>query len=227
MLVHSQSLLQNPEYQIQAGCKAAETDVKNAQFTWLDLPKSYPDSNIQFGRFSQPGDTRDSTKAGEELSYRVNFPKAFHSQPKVATFFGRVYVNKARNYRAQVYATDIDKSGFTMKIQASGEDPAITTSFIIEWFAHPADSRSVESGKFDATFMSADKQTGTESFAGKKWDEALVVLAGISMLDFREQQQLAVRVSASNVTNRSMQWTFEADSTTSFGLVTGQYVALA
>ncbi|KAF7791671.1 hypothetical protein EIP86_002694 [Pleurotus ostreatoroseus] len=226
VLVRSQALLfGSGQYRVKADCWRTYATVECVQFSWLDLPQGYPD--VQFGTYNQTVNIRDATVAAQENSYRVSFQTPFSSQPKVAVFLGQFYVDQARNYRFMISAESIDRWGFTLKIQSSGQNPDVMTNFVVNWIAHPADSPWVESGTFTKVFTNESRGSGTIRFAHDDWPRTPAVCMGLSLLELRGQDDIKIQLTAQRINSRSMAWYFGLGSICPFGVATGQYIVFA
>ncbi|KAF7791683.1 hypothetical protein EIP86_002706 [Pleurotus ostreatoroseus] len=213
------------QYRVKANCWKTKTDVQSVQFNWLELPQGY--RGVQCGTFSQETTIRSATVEAQKRAYRVSFPTPFKSQPKVAVFLGQFYVSNGRDYRFMVHAKNVDRSGFTLIIQSSGANPNVMTNFNVNWIAHRASSRSVESGTFEKVFRSESSGAGKITFRHKNWTRKPVVFMGISLLEIRKQNQLKIGLTSRSTNRRGVRWRFDLGSVCEAGAAIGQYIVIA
>ncbi|MCJ1315929.1 hypothetical protein MMC15_001249 [Xylographa vitiligo] len=144
------------------GCWA-DTILYSAGMTWLELPY-FP--GFQTGAFSTQ-DVQTWNQPQLQSSKRINFATAFSSPPKLICFLTELDMGKDSNWRASVYSTDIDKSGFTIHIDSW----AVTTFYsgIVTWLAYPAGTPSVASGRFSTSDIRPWDQPRSDNSGTKNW----------------------------------------------------------
>ena len=68
-----------------------------------------------------------------EFKYHVNFDKAYEKKPQVVVSINKLDYDKNKNLRINVFAADIDSSGFDLKIQTW--DDTIIYRVTIAWIS--------------------------------------------------------------------------------------------
>lgn len=181
-----------------------DTILYSAGMTWLELPR-FP--GFQTGAFSTQ-EVRPWSQPQLQTSKRINFATAFSSPPMVICFFTSLDMSKDSNWRASVYSTDIDKSGFTIHIDSWAD----TTFYSGDatWLAYPADTPNVTSGRFSTLDIRPWDQprsdnSGTESW-GIQFSKVPKVFMALDRLDYQKGKNLRFRLSTSNVTQDGITW---------------------
>lgn len=119
--------------------------------TWADCHiQSWADTRLHGGIASilvlRPGDLDFLT--GEYMrtpdgpaSVHIDFECRFVTPPKVVVFFNFIDLDKNRNWRLNVSASDIDVNGFTLHIETWGD--TILHGAQACWIAHPEDREHI------------------------------------------------------------------------------------
>lgn len=146
-------------------------------------------------------------------THRVLFKRAYPAIPKVAVWLSRIDCNRWQNLRANVYATDVTRSGFTLHLDTW----ANTELYMLAatWLAHPADRADIVSGTIEpeldtSIFHPRPKFTGTVSFEDSPFTSAPRVFMAFSRLEMGNGVNPRVKASSHAVTRHGMRYTVEA-----------------
>ena len=182
----------------------ADTILYSAGMTWLELPRFL---GFQTGAFSTQ-EVRPWNQPQLQNSKRINFATAFSSPPRVICFLTCLDMSKDSNWRASVYSTDIDKSGFTIHIDSWADTTFYSGS--ATWLAYPADTPNVTSGRFSTSDIRPWNQPWSDNSGTKSWgiqfSKVPKVFMALDQLDYQKGKNLRFRLSTSNVTQDGITW---------------------
>ncbi|KAK7737618.1 hypothetical protein SLS63_002747 [Diaporthe eres] len=182
-----------------------DTVLYSASMTYLE--KSSDFDYIQTG-FYNTNETGPGKKPQLKHSKRIKFATPFSAPPKVITWLQSLEMDKSRNWRIRVSATDIDKKGFT--IHADSWADSILYSAGVTWLAYPADQQGVTSGRFDTQDVRPRQEPQHENSGVKDFDvefsKTPKVIMALDSLDYDHNRNLRVRLSSSSVNSTGMTW---------------------
>ena len=148
-------------------------------------------------------------RSGDPSSVRVNFERGFVTPPKVVVFFNYIDLDKNRNWRLHVSASDIDVNGFTIHINTWGD----TIMYAVQacWIAYPEDRAHT----FNTTINTMDvrpvskpqkEQSKDVTFGGVKFWEDPAVFVALNLIDIDCTANLRVRAYVDGVCKTGLVW---------------------
>lgn len=183
----------------------ADTVLYSASMTYLEKSSAF--NYTQTGVYNTR-ETRPLNKPQLTHSKRINFTTPFSAPPKMVTWLQSLDMDKSRNWRIRVSATNVDKNGFT--IHADSWADSILYSAGVTWLAYPADQPNVTSGKFNTQDVRPWQKPQAENSGFKDFNTAFSetpkVIMAIDSLDYDHSKNLRVRLSTSSVNSTGMTW---------------------
>ncbi|KAH7074342.1 hypothetical protein BKA63DRAFT_415298 [Paraphoma chrysanthemicola] len=183
----------------------ADTTLYSASLTYLE--KSSRFNFVQTGIYNTT-ETRPWNQPTPTVSKRINFATPFNAPPQVITWLQALDLDKGHGWRIRVYATDIDKTGFT--IHADTWADTILYSAGVTWLAYPSDQSGVSSGKFNTTDVRPWNQPRSENAGTFNFNTAFSavpkVIMALDTLDYNSNFGLRLRLSTSSVTKTGIAW---------------------
>ncbi|KAJ3960111.1 hypothetical protein N0V92_003215 [Colletotrichum tropicale] len=184
----------------------ADTTIYSASLTYLEVdPKRF--NYLQTGVYNTT-ETRPWNQPQAKQSKRIEFAKPFADPPRVVTWLQALDMDRNKNWRVKVHATDVDSKGFTIHIDSWAD--SILYSAGATWLAYPANQPEVTSGRFSTSDIRAWNSPRAENSSTFNFPKAFSkqpkVIMAIDELDYDCQSNLRVRLSTSSVTNTGMTW---------------------
>lgn len=183
----------------------ADTVLYSASMTYLEKSSAF--DYIQTGVYNTQ-ETRPWNESQLTHSTRINFTTPFSAPPTVVTWLQSLDMDKKKNWRITVSATDIDANGFT--IHADSWADSILYSAGVTWLAYPEDQPGVTSGSFNTQDVRPWQKPQAENSGVKSFDAAFSgtpkVIMALDSLDYDHSRNLRVRLSMSSVNSTGMTW---------------------
>jgi hypothetical protein len=139
-------------------------------------------------------------------------------------------MSKDYNWRVIATADDISSKGFTINIETWAD--SILYAATVHWIAYPSDKAGVTSGTYKVTDngpwnQPALENLGRVNFPAKTFKSPPVVLTALNRLDIDHSYDLRVKLGATGISAKGMDWRIEGWYDTFLFDAGASYIALS
>jgi len=178
--------------------------------SWLQFNRT--DGLFQAGVFDTLSVSHDMRGDVSRIHAPISFSSPFAFPPKV--FVGLTgWSLKDQHCRLQVYATDIDETGFTIKFETwnpQGIRPSDRNNAQAQWIAFPSKAHGISVGTFEGLHSENFKGTVTFDTAFDRQPKIFTALTNFDWQFGSWNYANSVLLKTYDVGPQSMAWAFEA-----------------
>ncbi|GFN21034.1 hypothetical protein ABZX51_012110 [Aspergillus tubingensis] len=193
----------------------ADTILFSAGAAWFEV--SSTDTEFQTGSFDTL-ELHPWNEAKPQNRKRVVFERSFAKPPKVVVWLQGFDMDKRKDWRIAVHASNISSEGLDIHIDTWGD--SILYSASASWIAYPADKDGIFSGAVDSSIhqnstSSGQSKGGRVDFPKGLFDRKHRVYTAIKSFNVSCKHDLRLNTQTENVTKDGFDWKIEAggDST--------------
>ncbi|KAI9791552.1 MAG: hypothetical protein M1833_001508 [Piccolia ochrophora] len=156
----------------------------------------------------------------------ITFTKTFPNPPKVVVWLSGFDLGKDGNYRLKAEASDITRTGFTLKLETWGD--TVLTSAEAAWIAFASTVPGLVSGKYSTDDVRPWNKPTLVTTGEAKFDRAFAkpprVVAAISSIDYAKGKNLRLKMPI-QATTTGLTWGLNTWDDSVLYSATAQYLA--
>jgi hypothetical protein len=189
----------------------ADTVLYSAGAAWFEVPST--DTEFQVGNFNTL-ELHPWNEAESQNTQRVIFERSFTEPPKVVVWLQGFDMDKQKNWKIAVHASNITSEGFNIHIDTWGDSTLYSGS--ASWIAYPADKNGIVSGAVDSSISldpssPAQYKGGRVDFPKGIFDRRHRVYLAIKSFNFESKYDLRLKALAENVSKDGFDWKVETE----------------
>ncbi|GLA25390.1 hypothetical protein CBS147346_2907 [Aspergillus niger] len=188
----------------------ADTILFSAGAAWFEV--SSTDTEFQTGNFDTL-ELHPWNEAKPQNRKRVVLERSFAEPPKVLVWLQGFDMDKRKDWRIAVHASNISSEGFDIHIDTWGD--SILYSASASWIAYPADKEGIFSGVVDSsirqnTTSPSQVKGGRVDFPRGVFDRKHRVYAAIKSFNVSCKHDLRLNIQTEKITKDGFDWKVEA-----------------
>jgi hypothetical protein len=186
----------------------ADTLLYSAGAAWFEVAST--DTEFQVGNFNTL-ELRPWNEAKPQNTKRVIFERSFKEPPKVVVWLQGFDMDKHKNWKIAVHASNISSEGFDLHIDTWGDSALYSGS--ASWIAYPADKKGILSGGVDSSISNSSSQGqckgGRVDFPKGIFDRKHRIYLAIKSFNSDNKHDLRLKALAENVSKAGFDWKVE------------------
>jgi hypothetical protein len=188
----------------------ANTILYSAGAAWFEVAST--DTEFQVGNFNTL-ELHPWNEAKPQNTQRVVFERSFKEPPKVVVWLQGFDMDKDKNWKIAVHASNISNEGFDIHIDTWGGDSTLYSGSA-SWIAYPADKKRIVSGVADTSMFQdlssqGECKGGRVSFPKGTFDRKHRVYLAIKSFNFISKHDMRLKALAENVSKDGFDWKVE------------------
>ncbi|KAA1472305.1 hypothetical protein DENSPDRAFT_897123 [Dentipellis sp. KUC8613] len=190
------------------------TTLYSAGASWLELPQE--EKEFQWGEFSTL-EVHSRSQPQLSTSQWIAFKREFTQPPHVVVFLSGLDMLGSRDWRVNVTATDVTRSGFRVQVDTWADSVLYCGN--VGWIAYPQGRLDVVSGRADTrdirSWIRPQLNNNNKiTFGNINFAQPPKVFVALNSLNIDRSANLRIRTSVDNVTTSGMTWHIDGWSDT-------------
>jgi hypothetical protein len=187
----------------------ADTILYSAGACWFEVAST--DTEFQVGNFNTL-ELHQWNETKPQNTSRVIFERSFAKSPKVVVWLQGFDMDKHKDWKIAVNASDISTEGFNIHIETWGDSTLYSAS--ASWIAYPADKKGIISGAVDSS-ISPNSSFPGEPKGGRidspkgTFDRKHRVYLAMKSFNSDHRNDLRLKALAENISQDGFDWKVE------------------